>query len=202
MLFSSFPIQIELLQCVIYGNASLAAHSLYHSLKSVIHSHRPFMHLFVLLRVWFLWHFSGLLAFFFRSLHFSTFGLLVAFFYFYSILALFFFLFFFYVFLCFQLKGFCDLTWQGFSVGLGVSSPIFITPSLTLLVGFHSHFAFGLLARHPDVYTYKRVYSNCTHIYKLRGRGRGQSAVINFYGVNLISHFSGFRCKRGFMGKM
>lgn len=141
---------------------------------------------------------------FFRSLHFSTFcfGLLVAFFYFYSILALFFFLFFFYVFLCFQLKGFCDLTWQGFSVGLGVSSPLFITPSLTLLVGFHSHFAFGLLARHPDVYTYKRVYSNCTHIYKLRGRGRGQSAVINFYGVNLISHFSGFRCKRGFMGKM
>lgn len=71
MLFSSFPIQIELLQCVIYGNASLAAHSLYHSLKSVIHSHRPFMHLFVLLRVWFLWHFSGLLAFFFSLIAFQ-----------------------------------------------------------------------------------------------------------------------------------
>lgn len=58
----------------------------------------------------------------------------------------------FYVFLCFQLKGFCVLTWQGFSVGLGFGYDPFFYSAHTLLVGFHSHFAFGL--SWPDIQTW------------------------------------------------
>jgi len=166
---------------VIYCNAFSTAHSLLHSLSlSTIHTSIHVGLMFVAL--------SGLLVFHFSSMHFSTFcfGSML---FLYSILALFFLRIF-----VFSAQGLLALSLAGI-----FSWPRSRLPPFNTLLLYLSDFIHILpLASWPDIQTYICLYilvvTTYICIYIHRGRGRGQSTVINFYGANLISHFSGFRC--------